>query len=105
MAIRSPIVACILVTSSEDRISFVLSTRSELTTSEDIDSDVICVTCKFEIDLDGSTHEINGMLALISLGLAQNTTGVLRVKGDEEEQAIEKICALLEFEFDFPQNK
>jgi phosphocarrier protein len=61
--------------------------------------------CKFEITLDGSTHEINGMLALISLGLAQNTTGVLRVRGDEEEQAIDKICNLLEFEFDFPQNK
>lgn len=55
-----------------------------------------------EIVSGGDTVEINGILALISLGLTCGSKAILRIEGPDEESAIAKIGDLFEKEFDFP---
>jgi phosphocarrier protein len=47
--------------------------------------------------------ELSSILSLISLGLHYGTEAVLKAEGPQEEKGCEKIAALLENEFDFPQ--
>ena len=56
----------------------------------------------FEVEGADETVELNGILALISLGLTCGSSAVLRVSGPDEEKAIVKIGDLFETEFDFP---
>lgn len=51
---------------------------------------------------EGESAELDSILALISLGMAQGTTAELEVEGPDEEKAIKRIGDLLEYEFDFP---
>ena len=46
--------------------------------------------------------EINGILALISLGLCCGSKAELRAEGKDEERAIAEVGDLFEKEFDFP---
>jgi phosphotransferase system HPr (HPr) family protein len=51
---------------------------------------------------DGESVELDSILALISLGMAQGTTVELEVEGPDEAKAVKRIGDLLEYEFDFP---
>ncbi len=53
------------------------------------------------VDRDGE-HELNSILSLISLGLQCQTKITLKVVGGDEENALQQIGDLFEFEFDFP---
>ena len=55
-----------------------------------------------EIVSGGETTEINGILALISLGLTCESKAILRIEGPDEDNAIIRIGDLFEKEFDFP---
>ena len=57
---------------------------------------------RFEIVSANGEAELTGMLALISLGLACGSEGLLRVEGPDEDLAVQRIGDLLEHEFDFP---
>lgn len=57
------------------------------------------------VNPSGTRMEINSMLALLSLELTCGTTALLRVEGIDEERAIERMCELFEYEFDFPPRK
>ena len=46
--------------------------------------------------------ELNSILGLISMGLHRGNEALLQVKGPKEEEACERVAALLENEFDFP---
>ena len=46
--------------------------------------------------------EINGILALISLGLCCGATATLCAEGEKEQEAIKAVGDLFETEFDFP---
>ena len=51
---------------------------------------------------DGEEIEVNGILALISLGLCCGSKIELHAEGKDEEKAIAEIGDLFEKEFDFP---
>lgn len=51
---------------------------------------------------EGMTVEVSSILALISLGLHKDSTAVLKVEGGKEQEALQRIGDLLEFEFDYP---
>ncbi|MCQ2378621.1 MAG: HPr family phosphocarrier protein [Victivallaceae bacterium] len=57
---------------------------------------------RFTVTAGENTIELNSILALISLGLAQGATASLRCEGPDEENAVRKIGDLFEKEFDFP---
>ncbi len=54
------------------------------------------------ITSNGVETELNSILSLISLGLHEGTEATLRVEGDDEAAACDRIADLFEFEFDFP---
>ncbi|QSH40649.1 HPr family phosphocarrier protein [Lentisphaerota bacterium ZTH] len=54
------------------------------------------------INRNGDATELNSILNLISLGLHHNDEAVLRVEGEDEKEAAEKIAGMFEYEFDFP---
>ena len=60
---------------------------------------------RFSIITPEGETELDGMLTLISLGLACGAEAVLRVEGVDEDRALERIGALLEYEFDFPPRR
>ena len=56
----------------------------------------------FTVVSDGEKTEINGILALISMGLCCGSKLELLAEGKDEEKAIAEIGDLFEKEFDFP---
>lgn len=50
----------------------------------------------------GESIEVNGILALISLGLCCGSKAELQVEGGDEKRALQEIGDLFEKEFDFP---
>ena len=56
----------------------------------------------FIIEKDGEETELNSILNLISLGLAYESEARLSVSGPDEDNAINEIGDLFEYEFDFP---
>ena len=57
---------------------------------------------KFTLSTGDCDIEINGILALISLGLCCGASATLCAEGGNESKAIEDIGNLFETEFDFP---
>ena len=57
---------------------------------------------RFTLCSDGEEIEINGILALISLGLCCGSKAELCVEGGDEARALQTIGDLFEKEFDFP---
>ena len=51
---------------------------------------------------DGESAELDSILSLISMGLCKGDEATLSVEGPDEDQALERIGALFEYDFDFP---
>ena len=57
---------------------------------------------KFTLTASGEEIEVNGILALISLGLCCGSNAELCAEGGDETKALQVIGDLFEKEFDFP---
>lgn len=60
---------------------------------------------EFKLISDNGTAGMHSILELLSLGLQQGDRVILQASGNDEENACTVIAALLETEFDFPQNQ
>ena len=59
--------------------------------------------CSFHLSSSNGETDIASILSLIGLGLAKGDSVTLKVEGANEQEACEKVAALFEYEFDFPQ--
>ena len=56
----------------------------------------------FRVTSENGTTDLNGILELLALGLQCGDEMTLQVSGGNEAEALEKMGALFEKEFDFP---
>ena len=57
------------------------------------------------VEAKGEIAELNSMLSLLGLGLAQGDIVTMVAEGEDEHEACEVIASLFEYHFDFPKNE
>ncbi|UDQ97358.1 HPr family phosphocarrier protein [Lentisphaerota bacterium WC36G] len=58
----------------------------------------------FKVIAPNGESDLSSILGLLSLGLHCDDKATLQISGDKEEEIIEEIASLFEYEFDFPQD-
>ena len=59
---------------------------------------------EFNVIAPNGESDLSSILGLLSLGLHCDDQATLQVSGEKEEEILEEIANLFEYEFDFPQD-